>query len=61
MKNYYYVIHESEYERLSDEVKQMFTETTNEPKEEMVKEVKDWLKNKQDEIARNNNKSSVFI
>ena len=61
MKNYYYTIPESEYNKLSDEVKQMFTETNTETKEEMSKEVKDWLKGKQDEIARNNDKSKEFI
>lgn len=61
MKNYYYTITESEYNKLADEVKQMFTEADIEPKEEMSKEVKDWLKDKQDEIERNNNKSNVFI
>lgn len=61
MKNYYYTIPESEYNKLSDEVKQMFTEANAEAKEEMSKEVKDWLKGKQDEIARNNDKSNEFI
>lgn len=61
MKNYYYTITESEYNKLADEVKQMFTEADIEPKEEMSKEVKDWLKDKQDEIARNNDKSNIFI
>lgn len=61
MKNYYYTITESEYNKLADEVKLMFTEADIEPKEEMSKEVKDWLKGKQDEIARNNDKSNEFI
>lgn len=61
MKNYYYTITESEYNKLADEVKQMFTEADIEPKEEMSKEIKVWLKGKQDEIARNNDKSNEFI
>ena len=61
MKNYYYTIPESDYNKLADEVKQMFTETNAEAKEEMSKEIKDWLKDKQDEIARNNDKSNEFI